>query len=241
MGRRVERRRTTRQLVVESGVRREDLTEEGFERLRRDDNALRGIRLLGKDEREANRRDVLERLPAGEDLWVFGYGSLMWNPALDVAERVPARLSGWHRSFCLWIPAGRGTVENPGLMMALDRGGSCRGVGLRIAATQVEHETEILWRREMLAGTYRPRWVSLHTAQGEIAAITFVVNHEHALYAGRVPLDVQVRHLATAKGRIGRARDYLHNTVVHLDELGVSEGPLHRLLDKVDRFRGRQP
>jgi cation transport protein ChaC len=224
-------------LVVEGGVRREDLTEEGFERLRRDDAALRGIRLLSKDEREANRRAVLSRLPAGEDLWVFGYGSLMWNPALDVAERRPARLRGWHRSFCLWIPAGRGTVENPGLMMALDRGGSCRGVALRIAAGLVESETKILWRREMIAGTYRPRWVPLHTEQGEIAAVTFVVNPDHPLYAGRVPLAVQVRHLATAKGRIGRARDYLHNTVVHLDELGVSDGPLHRLLDRVDRFR----
>ncbi|MBM3504021.1 MAG: gamma-glutamylcyclotransferase [Alphaproteobacteria bacterium] len=224
--------------VVGDGVRREDLTEEGLERLRARAGTDWNFGFLSKDEREANRRSVLDRHPRGDDLWIFGYGSLMWNPAIEVAERRPARLRGWHRRFCLWLPAGRGTAENPGLMMALDRGGSCRGVALRIAARHIEHETEVLWRREMLAGAYDPRWVSLHSAEGEIVGVTFVVNRTHPLYAGRLPPAVQVRHLATAKGRLGRARDYLHNTVVHLDELGVADGPLHRLLAKVERYRG---
>ncbi len=167
------------------------------------------------------------------ELWVFGYGSLMWNPAFHYAERRLGHLHGYHRSFCMWTPLGRGSPENPGLMLGLDNGGSCRGVAFRVAGQNVEEELDIVWRREMVAGSYDPRWVTVRTELGAVRAVTFVMNHENERYAGRLPVATIVRHLATAGGRLGTAFEYLENTVAHLDQLGIADGFLHRLADRI--------
>jgi cation transport protein ChaC len=135
---------------------------------------------LTDEEREATRREAL----AGRegDLWVFAYGSLMWDPAIAIAEIRTATLHGWHRRFCLKSQVGRGSAERPALMAALDQGGVCHGLALRIPAEHVDRETEILWMREMVAAAYVPTFVPVATPQGHIEALTFVMNRSSSRY-----------------------------------------------------------
>lgn len=219
------------------GLTRADITEERIRQLAQEEGFEAFFPLLDSDEREAARRQALSRLQPDDSLWLFGYGSLMWNPAIDVAETRSGLVHGFHRQFCLWTPIGRGTPDCPGLMLALERGGACRGIAMRIAPELVESESKVVWLREMLSGAYRPVWVSVRTDRGTVPAVTFAINRAHRQYAGRVPEARMVRALATASGRLGRARDYLHNLVLHLDELGLTDGPMHRLYDRVERYR----
>ncbi len=161
----------------------------------------------------------------------------MWNPAMITAERRGGKIHGWHRKYCLWVLGGRGTPENPGLMLGLVKGGSCRGIVWRIAPKHIENESQILWRREMLGEGYRPKWVSVDTDGGKVEAIAFAANTDHERYAGDVTEDQIVHSLATAEGILGTSCAYLHNTVFHLDELGIGDGPMHRLLARVDAYR----
>ena len=235
-----EAEQAKRQVVSEEALRREDFTEERIDEIRKRVEIPANFEILIQETREASRVSALADVKAGQGIWVFGYGSLMWNPAFHYADRVPGTIHGWHRSFCLSAPVGRGSVDQPGLMLALDRGGSCRGFVFRIEPQNVQSETRILWRREMISGGYVPRWVSARTSDGPVRALTFTVNRRDSRYVGRLPLEAAVHALALAEGPLGRARDYLHNTVVHLDELGVGDGPLHRLLDLVETFHHDQ-
>jgi cation transport protein ChaC len=228
----------TRREYVNDGLSRGDFTEARVQELTAELKAAGMDNFLDRETREAARRETLAAHPHGEDLLVFGYGSLMWNPAVHHAERIPALLHGYHRKFCLWTPLGRGTPEQPGLMLALVPGGRCRGMAIRIAAEMIDSETEILWRREMLSGAYQARWVQVDTGAGHRRAITFVVNRKHPRYGGDIAPDEAVRAIACAEGRLGRCRDYLHNLVVHLDELGFADGPMHRLYARVQAYDG---
>ncbi len=179
----------------------------------------------------------------GTDVWVFGYGSLIWNPAFEFVERRIAAIHGLHRRFCLWIHGGRGTPERPGLMLALDRGGRCRGVAFRIAAAQVEEELLILWRREMLAGSYRPRWIDAATEEGPVRALTFVANRGNDRFVPTMPPDEVARHIASATGPAGSCVEYLQQTVQHLSALGLRDESLERIRVRVERLMaaGRLP
>ena len=185
------------------------------------------------------RRASLEATIAanpGRDVWVFGYGSLMWNPAFHFQERRPGLIRGYHRKFCLRTEMGRGEPGNPGLMLALDNGGSCQGVAFRIASEGIDEELDIIWKREMLAGAYRPRWLRVLDGQGEFYAITFVIDRNFKYYAGHLSESETVRLLATAGGRLGTCREYLENTVEQLDMIGVRDGKMHDLLSKVRKI-----
>jgi len=223
--------------IVRDGISREELTEERIEELRREYDTLGASLFLDKEEREKNRKDVLAELAVGQDLWVFGYGSLMWNPAVYHDGLVPARIYGFHRSFCLQMLLGRGSPERPGLMLGLDAGGSCQGMIIRIPPDLIESESVILWRREMLSGSYQPTWTTAYTPDGPVRVVTFVVNQAHERYIGDVSHDDRVRMIATAEGSLGRCRDYLSNMVVHMDECGVVDGPMHHLLDEVEAYK----
>ena len=226
-----------RQLIKEDGrIKRADLTEKRLAQRIKEFGLPGHFKLLGAEAREASRTAALGAHPPGADLWVFAYGSLMWNPAFRHVEGRSGLIHGWHRRFCLWMPAGRGSPDNPGLMLGLDSGGACRGIVWRIAAAEVRNETRILWRREMVADGYRPRWVRAYTPEGPVRAITFTVNRDFDRYVQDLSEARTVQALATAHGRLGRARDYLHNTVVHLDELGINDGPMHRLLGLVEAY-----
>ena len=199
------------------------------------------IALWSDEQREANRRATLERHPEGQVIFVFGFGSLMWNPACHVEEAIPALVRGWHRRFNLWTPLGRGTLELPGVMLGLERGGSCRGLALRIAADKADEETAIIWRREMLAGAYIPTWVRAELGGGaggrEVDAITFVINPAYERYAGRLTEEILVHHLACAEGPMGACIEYLEKTVAALDAIGHRRGPMHDLLRRARAVR----
>ncbi len=183
---------------------------------------------------EAEMATLLEAMLAehdpARDLHVFGYGSLIWNPAFHYEERLPATVHGWHRRFCLKLLTGRGTPDKPGLMLALDRGGACKGVAFRIAADKVRQELGILWRREMFGGAYHARWVKVKTATEERRAVTFVCNRKHPRYVPEIGDAEIARLIATGCGDLGSCREYLENTVEHLAALGMRDSGLMRIV-----------
>jgi cation transport protein ChaC len=173
--------------------------------------------------------EILTAHDLAEDLWVFGYGSLIWNPAFEYVEKHPATLHGWHRRFCLKLYMGRGTPECPGLMLALDRGGACRGVAFRIAANTLRQELGLLWQREMFGGAYNARWVKLAAGSRNIRALTFVINRLHPRYTREFSVEQTAEMIATAVGDLGSCREYLDNTILHLKALGVRDVGLTRV------------
>jgi len=188
-----------------------------------------GATVLPAAEREASLRAALAEVAPGEDVHVFGYGSLMWNPAFHHVEARPAWLHGWHRSFCLWSVFGRGTMQNPGLMLALEPGGACHGIALRIEAARVADELGVLWRREMITGGYDARWVTLEMGDGPVRAVTFVANPASTRYAGRLPEEAALDYLARASGPLGTSRAYVESLATRLDALGLRDEAMQRL------------
>ena len=176
----------------------------------------------------------------GAPVWIFAYGSLMWNPEIAFAEARPAVLYGYHRSFCLYSRDYRGTPEEPGLVLGLDRGGSCRGIACRLPVDRPGEALDRIWAREMTGQVYDMRRLALRTASGPVAAWAFVVRRDSPDYAGRLPLDETARRLATAAGGRGTGRDYLANTVRHLDALGIREPLLLRIAARVGALAGEE-
>ncbi|MCG6954302.1 MAG: gamma-glutamylcyclotransferase [Betaproteobacteria bacterium] len=192
-----------------------------------------GTRFMTAEERHRQIEAIVARAPHPERIWVFGYGSLIWNPAFHYAERRTARVHGYHRQFCLWARAGRGSPEKPGLMLSLERGGSCHGVGYRLHPKHVATELDVVWRREMLTMAYRPVWVALHTPRGLEHGIAFAVNRAHERYVREMGEEATARYLATGAGPLGCCADYLFDTVAHLCELGIRDRRLEALERKV--------
>ena len=184
---------------------------------------------LSDQERSRQIEEALAAAPDPGSIWVFGYGSLMWNPAFHYAERRTARIHGYHRQFCLWARAGRGSPERPGLMLGIEPGGSCNGVAYRIAPAAVRSELDVLWRREMNSRAYRPTWVQARTRTGAVPALTFAVNRAHERYIGDLDLASTCRYLSQGSGPLGLCCDYLFETVAHLRELGVTDRHLEVL------------
>ncbi|MGB8433273.1 MAG: gamma-glutamylcyclotransferase [Burkholderiales bacterium] len=183
-------------------------------------------RLLSDQELEASIESVLARHPRGRDVWVFGYGSLIWNPLVHYTQRRLATVYGYHRRYCLWSIFGRGTPDAPGMMLGLDRGGRCQGVAYRLEAAKAVDELRLLWCREMVTGVYMPRWVRVRDADDTIDAITFVVDRSHPWYAGKVPLDRIAGAIKQGKGMIGSSADYLRQTCAELVAHGIADSHL---------------
>jgi glutathione-specific gamma-glutamylcyclotransferase len=185
---------------------------------------------LSDEAREATRKDAM----AGHtgDLWLFAYGSLMWDPAVHVVEIRTGVLEGFHRRFCLKLQIGRGSADRPALMAGLDHGGECHGLALRIPAAQVETETEILWMREMLAGSYVPTFLAVATPQGPIDALAFVVNRQSDRYC-EPDIDEAARLIATGRGVRGTSLEYLVNVAERLELVGLPDPAIETLLMRV--------
>jgi len=197
-----------------------------------------GTKLLSDTEIEADLDATLARHPAGEDVWLFGYGSLMWNPAIEFAEQCGGILHGWHRRFCLWLHGGRGSPDNPGLMLALERGGRCAGMLFRIPAADARDELLLAWRRELFTGAYHSRWVTARTDDGPVRAVTFVANRTHLRYAGRLEEASVAASLASAAGSLGSCAAYLSSTLEALHAIGLRDRGLERLQRMVDETPG---
>ena len=187
-----------------------------------------GLHVWSEAELQASIDQTLDQNP-GEQVWVFAYGSLIWNPVIHYIDRQVGTVHGFHRRFCLWTPIGRGTPDNPGLMLGFDRGGCCRGILYQIAPELAQSELLLLWRREMVVGSYIPRWVKVATPVGSRFAIAFLINRAHPSYAGSIDLETTVRHLATAQGELGSSADYLNQTVAGLAQAGIEDRSLLEL------------
>ena len=194
-------------------------------------------RALDDEQLSLSLTATLGARPKGAGWWVFAYGSLLWNPLFPVAEMRPATLRGLHRRFCLWSLASRGTPEAPGLVLGLERGGVCRGVALRLPAPLALDELHLLWRREMVVGSYRPRWVKIDAGGRELTALTFVVRRDHPQYAGKLAPERQVEVLASARGAFGSSGDYLERTRIALVAHGIVDPYLEELVAELNATR----
>jgi len=171
-----------------------------------------------------------------EDLWIFGYGSLMWRPGFEFIERVEARLIGAHRALCVYSFVHRGTPERPGLVLGLDHGGACRGIAFRVAASRRTDTIRYLREREQVTMIYREclRRVSLRSETGRhVTALCYMVDRGHPQYAGRLTLDQQLLHVRGNHGRSGANPDYVIETVAALEAIGYRETQLHLLAERL--------
>jgi cation transport protein ChaC len=180
-------------------------------------------------------RRPLPKPKAGEepgDLWVFGYGSLMWRPGFAFIEQLPARLIGEHRALCVYSFDHRGTPEKPGLVLGLDRGGACRGIAFRVSATQRDEVVGYLRGREQTTHVYREVMRSVwleNDARERVSALAYVVDRGHVQYAGRLSLHEQLRYVRQGHGRSGNNRDYVLETVRSIEAQGFRDTQLHQL------------
>ena len=167
-----------------------------------------------------------------EDLWVFGYGSLMWRPGFPYVERRHARLTGYHRSLCVYSHVHRGTPERPGLVLGLDRGGSCHGVAFRVLASEAAATLYYLREREQVTAVYRERHLPVELEQRQaVVAVAYVVDRQHPQYAGRLPESELLRYVRQGTGVSGANPDYVRSTHEHLLQMGVNDPVLKRLTD----------
>ena len=175
-----------------------------------------------------------EQIP--DDLWVFGYGSLLWRPGFSFVDRVPARLTGLHRSLCVYSFVHRGTAERPGLVLGLDRGGACRGLAFRVAPADREATIHYLREREQATSVYREvlRNVTLlGQPERRVEALTYVVDRGHPQYAGKLTLDQRLHLIRQGHGRSGANPEYVLSTVAELEHLGCRDEELHALAERL--------
>ncbi len=181
------------------------------------------------------------------EFWVFAYGSLIWDPGFPWEERALARLRGYHRAMCIYSHVWRGTPERPGLVLGLDRGGSCRGIAYRVAAARAAEVMAYLEARERVTEVYVGRLLPVTLdrpgeppgAAERVRALAYVADRAHRQYAGRLPGEEAARLIRAGHGRGGRNTDYLASTVAHLEELGMADAPLERLARLVREDEGR--
>ena len=204
-----------------------------------DRGAAPGVVVHNEDDYETSLQALLAAgaWQEGQAVWVFGYGSLLWKPCFEVVEQVSAVLPGWHRAFCIRITRFRGTPEEPGLMMSLMPGGSCRGALFRVAGDRVVDDLRKLWRREMTVKPPNtpPRWIQAKTAQGLMPGIVFAADRNGPNYVSGLTEDDIAGILCRAAGHWGSGAEYLMETVDQLERLGIRDANLWRLQERVAR------
>ena len=175
-----------------------------------------------------------------QPLWVFGYGSLIWDPGFGVSDRVVARADGWRRSFCMRSVHHRGTPEKMGLVLALDRAfGFCDGVAFAVSPGQEQQTLAALRARELISSAYLEEWLTVHTTDGrDLTALAYVIDPDHVQYCGGLSLHEQAQIIACAAGGRGTNRDYLYATAAHLSALGIADADLDRLVTMVREISG---
>ena len=179
----------------------------------------------------------LERLPR-RDLWIFGYGSLMWRPEFRYRRKSVGLVRGYHRALCILSTRYRGTSRRPGLVMGLCRGGSCWGMTFLVPAERVRGVLAKLWQREMLRKVYEPRLVPVRVDRGRtVSALTFVADPHHPQHVRELDLDGRARLVAQGVGQRGRCTEYIRRTLEHMYELGVTDPHLERVLETAEAIR----
>lgn len=192
---------------------------------------------LSKSPLMTYRSDLLERFraqAAEQDLWVFGYASLLWRPEFEAQEQHASRVWGWHRALKMWSRLNRGSPECPGLVFALLPGGSCQGVVYRVAQNEADEVLQRLWAREMPMDVYTPSWLTCQTPQGPVKALAFTLPRSSPSFTGQLP-DETYRHIfQNASGRFGTTIDYARQTYDSLRAHGIDDRALAALLRHAD-------
>lgn len=165
-----------------------------------------------------------------QDLWVFGYGSLIWRPDFDYAERRAAKVHGWHRALKMWSRINRGTPECPGLVFGMLSGGSCRGMVFRVDKAHARQVMINLWQREMITAVYDPRWLTCQTPHGPVQALAFTLSRKSPNHTGELPDHEYCRIFEQASGRYGTTIDYAQATYDELRKHGIHDQALARLI-----------
>ncbi len=173
-----------------------------------------------------------------DDFWVFGYGSLMWQPGFEHLEVRHALLRGYHRAFCVYSHHYRGTPGRPGLVLGLDRGGACRGLAFRVAAANAADVMTYLDERELIGYAYLAKSVPVEAGEARVSAYTYVADPRHRYYAGKLGIDRSAELIMNAEGLNGLNRDYLINTLRKLESMGFVDKSLHALLVRIERMTG---
>ncbi len=173
---------------------------------------------------------VMTQWGGHEDLWIFGYASLIWRPEFEHAEERHAHVRGYHRALKMWSRINRGTPECPGLVFALLPGGSCRGMAYRVPRAQVGDVLQTLWKREMPTGVYDPKWLQCQTPGGSVSALAFTLSRRSPNYTGELDAATYRRIMAEARGRFGTTLEYATRTHACLCEAGIRDAALERLL-----------
>jgi glutathione-specific gamma-glutamylcyclotransferase len=183
----------------------------------------------------ADDPQIASALAERSDLWIFGYGSLMWDPGFHHAESHPAVVHGYHRRFCIYSHNFRGTRALPGLVLGLARGGACKGIAYRVPRRQAKATLAYLWERELDGGAYLFRKLNARLARKSVPAYSCVVDRRHPHYVAELSIEETARLICQGVGKRGLCADYLENTVRHIEALGLTDGHLHRLLAVVQR------
>ena len=174
------------------------------------------------------------------DLWIFGYGSLMWDPGFHHSDSHPAVVHGYHRRFCVYSYNYRGTRARPGLVLGLDRGGACKGIVYRVPRRHAKAALGYLWERELDGGVYRFRKLRARLARGSVTAYSCVVDRAHPGYAAELSIEETARLICQGVGKRGLCLHYLENTVRHIEALGLTDGHLHQLMEVVQRKASKE-
>ena len=212
---------------------REHLQNDYFKKLAEAQTDDGQPRPLTAEELAASMNATLANAPAPDHTWVFGYGSLVWNPLFEHDRNELTVLHGYRRSFCLKTQISRGTPELPGLLLGLEPGGSCRGVAYRMTGSKMHEELALLWRREMLTGAYCPRWVTLRMGTEKIRGLAFVMNRKYPFYAADHSNEETAQVIAHACGPLGSCAEYLFKTHAGLQARGIRDQHLEKLVARV--------
>jgi cation transport protein ChaC len=190
------------------------------------------------DEKMAESIDLtLQSWTPDRDVWIFGYGSLIWRPEFDFTEKRPAQIDGFHRALCLWSRINRGTPEVPGLVFGLEQSGACQGMVFRVAADRVRSTFSSVWKREMGTGAYHPTWLDCMTPDGPVQGLAFVINQAGPAYVSEPPQDALIEIILRARGIYGTCLEYVTQTADALHSAGIHD---QRLMDLVKSLRTLQ-
>ena len=182
-------------------------------------------------------RAALAAAPSQSEIWVFAYGSLIWNPCFNATDRRAVTLPTHRRAFNVWSMLARGTPDRPGLGLGLEPGGTCTGVAFRLDDANLQEDLATLWAREMHSSIYVPEWLPVGSDEGSLTALCFVADTAHPQYAGTLPEDDVVAVIASAVGKFGSCRDYLASTAHALETHGFADAALQSMLDRVESLR----
>lgn len=175
-----------------------------------------------------------------QELWVFGYGSLMWNPEFPVAEQHPAALTGYARSFCMWSIHHRGSVENPGLVLALDADPKerCEGIAFKIPEEHADESLKVLRQRELISSAYFEKICTVSLSDGrDVSAVCYIIDRTHSQYCGELDLETQAQRIANSTGGRGPNSEYLFNTAAHMVEIGIEDHDMMWLVGRVKQLK----